>query len=704
MNEYAGEDAFFPAVVPITCPVGMVWDEHTRRCAPVVLAPPPPIVPILAGYYTGAPIPGSPQEWHDIEPDLFGVDATLKGCGAGMYWDGYFKKCMRMHVPLGPAPVPTATGYFTGQEWHDVQPDLFGVDAILKGCGQGMYWDGWFRACKPTHTRVTPPDPFPPTLGEWERLHGAHRTGFNIGDIFDPFQQAQDIGRALEHHDDHHWHEHHEHEHHEHPWHEHHEHEHFVGRAWVGAAVAEGHPVATAAVHAENADVQAKSAQAAASHPSADGTSASKSAQAATSHAALAASHAQSAAAHPSPEISAVHAQKAVAHAQQAASHAADAHAAIGNAGAGAGAQHPTGAHPASQAAAHAQNAATQARSAQVAASHPSASGTQAPRYAQAASSHASQAAFHAQAARSGGPNAGYHAQQAAMHTQAAASHAVNAHAALQGRPVIQASAERGFGRSVDMGRAVDLGRRGAVRRPGMGRGFPRADRFGRRLGGYRDTSGRFHGRRFFGEWRGAGHPGWLHGVGARWLHHRATCWRRLSWGCGVEQIFEPGGNFGYRVTPAGLMEGVELEPQEQAANVRYVQVVGQAVPTADDGPMPGSDPSSSGAQAPADEDESAADQAATSTDAADQTAQAADQTTSAADQSSDQSTSDDSGSDAGDDSTATSGEYAGWQDPFTTPYPGFFNPYMPAAWDSRFTYPGFGYDPYSGYWGRRYW
>src|SRR5208337_5526151 len=133
MYEYAGagEEGFFPTVVPIACPVGMFWDEHARRCAPIVMSPPPPIVPILAGYYAGAPV----GEWHDIEPNLFGVDAALKGCGPGMYWDGYFKRCAKVSVPLGPAPappiVPILAGYYAGApvgEWHDIEPNLFGVD------------------------------------------------------------------------------------------------------------------------------------------------------------------------------------------------------------------------------------------------------------------------------------------------------------------------------------------------------------------------------------------------------------------------------------------------------------------------------------------------------------------------------------------------------------------------------------------------
>jgi len=124
---------------------------------------------------------------------------------------------------------------------------------------------------------------------------------------------------------------------------------------------------------------------------------------------------------------------------------------------------------------------------------------------------------------------------------------------------------------------------------------------------------------------------------------------------------------------------------------------------------MPGSDPSSDGSKAPADEDADAGgdDAAAASTDqAADQTADAdGDATDTAAATDASAATADDSGNGDGDASPAVTGEYAGWQDPFTTPYPGYFNPYFPAAWDSSYAYPGFGgFDPNYYGWGRRFW
>src|SRR5208337_5326037 len=160
MYEYAGagEEGFFPTVVPIACPVGMFWDEHARRCAPIVMSPPPPIVPILAGYYAGAPV----GEWHDIEPNLFGVDAALKGCGLGMYWDGYFKRCAKVSVPLGPAPAPVTSRLDSHRATAGEDDYLFGADALAKGCSPGTYWNGWYHKCEP---------PFPQTLEEWSRLH-----------------------------------------------------------------------------------------------------------------------------------------------------------------------------------------------------------------------------------------------------------------------------------------------------------------------------------------------------------------------------------------------------------------------------------------------------------------------------------------------------------------------------------------------------
>lgn len=424
-----------------------------------------------------------------------------------------------------------------------------------------------------------------------------------------------------------------------------------AAREFVGAAAADGDPAATAAVHAENAAVQAKSAQAAATHPAANGK-AKQSADAATVHAAHAVKHAKAASAASTVVGALAHSEQAAVHGQAAAAHAADAHSAIGNAsivgyyvGAAAAA---TQSHPAAAAVVHAQNAVTQAHSANEAAAHPASNG-RAQQAARLSQTHAAQALTHARAAASHpSPQASaVHAQHAMRHAHEAASHAVNAH--------------------------------DAIRRPGERLG----DR-GRFGGGRRDAYGRFQGRRLFGEWRGVGHPGWRRGVGARWLRYRASCHRHGGWACFIEEIYEPGGNVCYRVTPAGMMENIQLAPEEQAANVQYAQTTGQAVPTANDGPMPGSDPAASGSQAPADSDQDSGDDSSASSDDSSSTDDSASDGAAADVAASDP----DADSDASDD-TATSGDFAGWQDPFTSPYPGFMDPYSPEAWDSSFVYPG---------------
>ena len=133
-----------------------------------------------------------------------------------------------------------------------------------------------------------------------------------------------------------------------------------------------------------------------------------------------------------------------------------------------------------------------------------------------------------------------------------------------------------------------------------------------------------------------------------------------------MERIYEPGGNVAYRVTPAGEMEGVELAPEQQQANVVYVQATGQQPPTNDDGPMPGSDQSSDGSSAPADDADAGGDQ----TDA-DQAVVDQDDAAAAAD------------SDVMD---QTAGDFAGWQMQFTDPY-GYFNMAAAPAWDSAYPY-----------------
>ncbi len=635
------------------------------------------------------------------------------GCPVGTYWDDYHGRCAPTMIPSPPPQVPTplTSGYYTGQ--GDIQPDIFGVDAILKGCKPGQYWDGWFQKCMATHVPLAPPpvDPFPPTLDEWRKLHrtGGEHVGWDLfHDVFgskDPFHGRRQEDRWQRHHDIH--------EEREHGWHDPHEyerlererreHEHFAGywgegwrhpydpwhREWeqrffVGAAAAGGDPAATAAVHAENAAVQAKSAGAAADHPTAHGTAAGSHAAQAASHAVQAASHAQAAAAHPSLDGKVAHSDQATAHAQQAASHAAAAHAAIGNhSGAqSAGVEARAGVqHPEAQAASHAQNAAQQAHAAQRAAAHPSARGTGAGRSASVAQAHAAQAQMHARAAMShrSPQERAVHAQRATMHAHEAASHAVDAHREVR-RP----------------------GERGARGREGFGRG---REGFGRGGFGRRDAYGRFHGRRFHGEWRGFGHPGWRHGVGERWLHHRAECFRRGDWACLAERIYDPSGNICYRITPAGEMEGEQLGQAEQQANIVYVQATGQQPPTNDDGPMPGSDPASDGSKAPADDaDAGAADQGQAGTDQG-----GADQSDGADQDAADQ------GADQGDDAAAangggngngngngtdqTSGDFAGWDMPFTDPY-GYFNMAVAPAWNSAYAYlpPDYWY-PGMGYW-----
>jgi hypothetical protein len=597
--------------------------------------------------------------------------------------------------------VPTSTGLppFTGYEYVGDGP----IITPVLPCPPGQFWDQNANHCMPNIPAPPPESPFPKTLDDWRRQHV---TGWDTQEAIRRAAWGHEHGEHGWGHEGHDWgHEGHgwgrEGEEHHEPWREHHRE--WERRHLVGVAAASGDPAATAAVHAENAAVQAKSAHAAATHPSADGTSAHQSAQAAATHAAHAASHAQAAAAHPSPEGKAAHSDLATAHAHEAASHAAAAHAAIGNHAGDHGAGAASGAivdHPAAQAASHAQNAAAQAHSARQAAQHPGSRGTGAGRSASIAQAHAAQAQSHARAAAShrSPAQAAIHAQRATMHAHEAASHAVDAHRE------VRRSGERG-----ERGRE-GRGREGYGRgREGYGRG---REGYGRG-GGYRDAYGRFHGRRFHGEWRGFGHPGWRHGIGERWLHHHADCFQRGDWACLQEQITDPTGNICYRVTPAGEMEGVQLAPEQQQANVVYVQSTGQQPPTNDDGPMPGSDPASDGAKAPADDadagggkggaDQAAADQGGADQGAADQGG--ADQ--GGADQDGDQgddaaTTIDMNGGsgNGGDDGTdQTAGFFAGWDMPFTDPY-GYFNMGTAPAWNSAYSYlpPDYWY-PGMGWW-----
>jgi hypothetical protein len=618
------------------------------------------------------------------------------------------------------APSSTGLPPFTGYEYVGDGP----IITPVLPCPPGQFWDQNANHCMPNIPAPPPESPFPKTLDDWRRQHV---TGWDTQEAIRRAAWGHEHGEHGWGHEGHGWgHEgdehHHEHERleHERRERERREHEqHFAGywgedwrrahepwrREWemrhfVGVAAASGDPAATAAVHAENAAVQAKSASAAAAHPSAEGTSAHQSAQAAATHAAHAATHAQAAAVHPSPEGKVAHSDLATAHAHEAASHAAAAHAAIGNHAGDHGAGAASGAivdHPAAQAASHAQNAAAQAHSARQAAQHPGARGTGAGRSASIAQAHAAQAQSHARAATShrSPAQAAIHAQRATMHAHEAASHAVDAHREVR-------RGERG-------GRGVE--RRGDER--GRGRFGGRGREGFRRGGGYRDAYGRFHGRRFHGEWRGFGHPGWRHGIGERWLHHHADCFQRGDWACLQEQITDPMGNICYRVTPAGEMEGVQLAPEQQQANVVYVQGTGQQPPTNDDGPMPGSDPASDGAKAPADDadaggskggadqaaaDQGGADQGATDQGAVDQgDGQGDDQGDDAATTIDMNGGGDGDGGDGGTDQT--SGDFTGWQMPFTDPY-GYFNMAVAPAWDSAFPYlpPDYCY-PGMGWW-----
>jgi hypothetical protein len=71
---------------------------------------------------------------------------------------------------------------------------------------------------------------------------------------------------------------------------------------------------------------------------------------------------------------------------------------------------------------------------------------------------------------------------------------------------------------------------------------------------------------------------------------------------CAIEHIDHPSGHVTYRTTPAGEQLGVQLPPEHQAANAQYQQETGQAAPTSDDGPIPGSLKDSDGSESPVDD------------------------------------------------------------------------------------------------------
>lgn len=677
---YAGDgvSSMPPHVMPATgCPVGTYWDDFHGKCIPVIPPPPAPPVPLTSsstsGYYAG-------------------ISQPLPACGPGEFRDPHTGAC----VPTIPMPPPQApdfatSGYYAGDA-GDISPDLYGVDALKKGCNPGTYWDGWYQKCTPVSHPAPPapaPDTLPPTLADW---HAAHAVGGHgrirfcypnvdvLGSIQDrttcyptkldadnktngfPYpptapggqisgqggkprrvlvsdEAATPVATSG----------------------------YYVGAEdvmeFVGAAVSDG------VAAADNAKLQAQSAKLAATHPDAK-NGAATSAQAAAHHANQAASHAQAAMTHPSPEGAVAHAQQAGVHAQHAAAHAADAHAAAGNpeavgafyVGAAAGAQ-----HPAVKAQAHADHAVKQAASAHAASSHPAAhAGVH--QAAHAATSHAVQAQRHAQAARShGASHAGMqHARAAERHTHAAAAHAMRAHAAARGRE---------FGRGHE----------------GFGRGFGRGhEGFARGRGGFGQGFGRWGGRGWgVGRWGWGRHPQWQFGVAPEWTDYGAQCIQRDedSGVCLKEMITWPAGEVSYRITPAGEQMQIALESDEQTANDQVQQQTGTAVPTTDSGLLPGSEQSSDGSAS-----ETAAETASTDT-SEDQTAQ----TTANADQASadaSQATADAAASDAADGDTSTQGDFAGWQMQFTDPY-GYFNMATVPAWDSAYAYQPSDYPPW---------
>jgi hypothetical protein len=303
---------------------------------------------------------------------------------------------------------------------------------------------------------------------------------------------------------------------------------------------------------------------------------------------------------------------------------------------------------PVAQAQAHADNAKSQAQSAKEVAQHPAANAP-AKKAANASMAHATQAHAFARAAASNPARAAHYAHEAGRHATASALEARRAHGHLHQEHGRGGVFENLFGR----------GRGG-----GRGRGFGRGGR----------------SRFFHSEWRGVGHPNWRRGIGARWRGHRAECVMPHRYGCLKERCYSPEGYLCYRVTPAGLMQGVQLEAMEQAANVQYVQASGQQPPTADDGLLPGSEQSADGSKTP-EEGEADGEKDTSSDDAVADDAVETDVTT--------------ADGDADTSDTTASGEFAGWDMFFTDPY-GNYNQSLPAAWDSGYAYgPGY---PWGGW------
>jgi hypothetical protein len=260
----------------VVCPEGLLWDPVRGHCAPIPM-PPPTVPPQVSGYYAGA---GE----GDIPPDLFGADAIQRGCVPGQYWDGWYRKCAPLVQPRLPS-VRTGQGGDPlhpicpeNTMWSDAAQKCVPLGASLTGpyCSPGTYWDDLLKKCLPVHGGAV--SPMPATFADWRAQHAT--SGCYVGD---------DIYA-------------------------------------VGAAATND-----AMVHADNAAAQAQSAQAAATHPAAKDTTATQSAQAASAHANQAAMHAQAATqkAPTKPHEAIAHAEQAKKHTHAAAHHAREAHGAL---------------------------------------------------------------------------------------------------------------------------------------------------------------------------------------------------------------------------------------------------------------------------------------------------------------------------------------------------------------------------------------
>ncbi len=257
----------------------------------------------------------------------------------------------------------------------------------------------------------------------------------------------------------------------------------------------------------------------------------------------------------------------------------------------------------AAHAAAHAADANAHAQAAQAVAAHPAAHGSGADKHAVTAAQHANAATQHASAvAESADPHQAYqHAHLATHHAHMAQRHASH------------------------------------IRREGHHRGWHEGrehhglfqNLFGHPMEHEHGFSRQFHAHP---EWHHHGHPAWRSGINPMWMGHRAECAHRshprglFGWlfgghrrYCALERIYHPQGWVTYRITPSGLQEGALLDEDMTAANAQYEAAAGQAAPTADAGPLPGSDEKAAGAIEPdhTADDDTAGDEGGTD-DAAD--------------------------------------------------------------------------------------